>query len=361
MTKNTLDLLQFSKTLTLRLAQAELRGDGAGGRLAGAIELSLGELADGILPVQVRRVGLYSLDLAQWQNTTGSIRVTASSGEGSITADGTRLQLTFSSDVSYAELTKDGYQNLVQQYEGVRVAPTHQFSASLGGAIEPGDGIGALQVTGVSLTFRGVDPTGAPMNLLIESTGLLTAAPPPSLCPGAQMPGKGGVIQVRKIYFRNTGLQPVETGRFFALQLQNANAEWKRCCLQIVEASPPVEILNSPAWNSNSVNEIIAAIDPQYLVGPAVPVICAAQLASGDGGGAFEGGSILLSEGESSTNFFLLAHELGHYLGLGHTNAADIMYPGGASLVVPPPNSVTNCQNINFARVLGVMPCCWAP
>jgi hypothetical protein len=361
MTKNTLDLLQPSNPLTLHLAQAELQGNGTGGRLAGTIELAVGEPADGVLPVQVRRVGLYSLDLAQWQNTTGSIQVTASAGEGSISADGTRLQLTFSAEVSYAELTNEGYQNLVQQDEGVRVAPTRQLSASLGGAIQAGDGIGALDVTGVSLTFRGADPAGAPLNLLIGATGLLTVSTPPSPCPGTQMPGKGGVIQVRKIYFRNTGPQPVETGRYFAVQLQNANAEWQRCCLKIIEAGPPVEILNSQAWNSNSVDEIITAIDPQRLVGPAVPVICVAQLASGDGGGAFEGGSILLSEGASSTNFFLLAHELGHYLGLAHTYAADIMYPGGASMVVPPPNSVTNCQHINFAKVLGVMPCCWAP
>src|SRR5579872_2235084 len=122
MTKNTLDLLESSNTLTIHLAQAELLGDGTRGRLAGAIELAVGEPAEGVLPVQIRRVGLYSLDLAQWQNTTGSIRVTAGSGGGSISADGTRLQLTFSADVSYAELTNEGYQNLMQQYEAVRIA-----------------------------------------------------------------------------------------------------------------------------------------------------------------------------------------------------------------------------------------------
>ena len=118
MTKNTRDLLQSSKTLTLRLAQAELIGDGTSGRLAGAIEFAVGELADGVLPVQVRRVGLYSLDLAQWQNTTGSILVTASAGEGSISADGTRLQLTFNRRPVYSYVHEGPTQVLCDDVNG---------------------------------------------------------------------------------------------------------------------------------------------------------------------------------------------------------------------------------------------------
>jgi hypothetical protein len=190
---------------------------------------------------------------------------------------------------------------------------------------------------------------------------------PPDLCPGGGgLPGGGGgvlpsgcpnpgharTVNLQPIFFRNDPADPAPTGGSWGRRLGPSNTIWGKLGVSFVDASPIMrdDPLNKNAGGTRPERDRIRAT----YNGSAIGVFMMNNDIADAGGGATTASGtsrakVVLSDlGSSNT---LLAHELGHVLGLGHppgdADANTIMQPSGSN---SSPNPTRNTMG-NYMRI----------
>jgi hypothetical protein len=361
-----LAMLKQGDLIFLSLTTGNLRdGVTTEGSIGGELQLAVAEISEQEIQVQLGRLGLYSTSVATWRDAQGELGLTSQMGGGSITLSDSTLTLSFDADLTFAELTeRQGYQNLEVLKNGSRVPRKRKFKGILSGLIGPGDAERSWQLQNATLRLRefteGVQAEAGLEHEAAVEIGVEMAAEgnsaPPTPCPGFRI-GSGGTVKIRPILFRDEDENPPQTGASFAVQLQNAAAVWGRCCLRFAPVAP-LFVSDTVALHAVDRHQIVGAVAPHDLIGDMVSVFFIEGLAPGDGGGTLEGNTILLNEAMANQNPFLLAHELGHLMGL----LPDVTVPDIMNAFTPPPqpNPLSNCFSVTrFNKIVSGFDCCF--
>lgn len=168
-------------------------------------------------------------------------------------------------------------------------------------------------------------------------------------------PGQQRSVDLQPVVFRSSAADPTPTGGSWSRRFRLSNTIWNKLGVQLTAASAVTitdPVLKSAGSNRAERDSIRAAHDDASKV---CVFLTDNDLADAGGGGTVGGGAagakIALSDrGTSNT---LLAHELGHVLGLGHppgdADANTIMEASGSNAADNPTrNTIGNYRRITW-------------
>ena len=178
-------------------------------------------------------------------------------------------------------------------------------------------------------------------------------------------------LTIQPVGFRSSNSDASPSGSSLNFQMMGANAVWSKCCINF-NVLPIHYITNASLKTSSNINNIRASYTSPNA--NAIEVFFVDNNLPAQGGGVANAcnsilGNIVMSDNNAG-NPQLLAHELGHILGLGHPGATfagctepddnTVMTPSGSPAV---PNSTNNthwnCINIaNPALSTSASTCC---
>ncbi len=232
-------------------------------------------------------------------------------------------------------------------------------SAILGGVV--GGLLGGL--AGAAIGFAVGGPIGALIGGLIGLGAGAAAGAAIGAAAGGSGPSQGATrtVDLQPVTFRDNAADPAPTGASWANRLSESNVVWGKLGVQFNDASPVV--IDDPALKTSGkdlteYNSVVGSHSDASKVCVFITNNDYAFLGgAGTIGGGAAGSKIAMSDfGTSNT---LLAHELGHTLGLDHPPAgADentIMTPSGSHSVANPTRNTLG----NYNRI--VWPAAGAP
>jgi hypothetical protein len=172
---------------------------------------------------------------------------------------------------------------------------------------------------------------------------------------GAAPPCVPGVIRradLRPIFFKDAPADPAPTGRTWLRRLLPSNTIWQKLGVTFTALSPitMVDPLNKTAGSTEAERDRVYAL----WSGPGIGIFALDNDLADAGGGETlgQGAGAKVAMADRGTSNTLLAHELGHVLGLGHPPAdADsntIMEPSGSH---SSPNPTRNTLG-NYTRIV---------
>lgn len=186
----------------------------------------------------------------------------------------------------------------------------------------------------------------------------------PVIIPSCNNPGVARNVLLQPVFFTCGANDPDPTGGSFFTQLTKANEIWSKLGVTFTTNSPVT--LNDCLNKTNGTTEAEQNAIGNLHSGAGIEVYYVDNnLASAGGGSTLSAGNasnVVLSDfGTSET---LLAHELGHVLGLGHppsnAEAGTIMQPSSShSVANPERNTIGNLAFIVFP--VGTDPICLTP
>ncbi|MEP6844392.1 MAG: DUF4157 domain-containing protein [Panacibacter sp.] len=192
--------------------------------------------------------------------------------------------------------------------------------------------------------------------------GLFTIGP--VIVPVCNDPGVARTVNLQPVFIRCGAADPDPTGGSYFDLLTKANEIWSKLGVTFTTSSPVI-IDDCVSKTSGTTNAEQSALGVLHT-GPGVEVVFVDNDIANAGGAstlsAGNGSNVVLSDfGTSPT---LLAHELGHVLGLNHppanADAGTIMEPSGShSVANPERNTLANAGFITFP--VGTDPICMRP
>jgi peptidoglycan hydrolase-like protein with peptidoglycan-binding domain len=194
-----------------------------------------------------------------------------------------------------------------------------------------------------------VDGIVGPITMGLLDGEFAGSAPTPA--PSCDHPGNQRQVTLQPVFFRDSVADPAPTGTSWAGRFFQSNVIWGKIGVSFSA--------RSPVTLTNAVNKIAGANDAEanriaaLRTGAGIEVFLVDNDMAGSGGastspGGGAAGNIVMSDrGTSDT---LLAHELGHILGLGHPPDADAgtIMVGSNSHSIANPTRNTMC---NYARI----------
>ena len=170
----------------------------------------------------------------------------------------------------------------------------------------------------------------------------------------AGQPGNQRSVDVQPVVFRNGAADPAPTGRSWSRRLGPSNTIWGKLGVRFNDATP-VTIDNATLKTAGSNDAEIASIRAAHSDASRICIFLVDNDIPGWGGAVTfgSGASATTAMSDRGTSDTLLAHELGHVLGLGHPpGGADvdtIMTPSGShSADNPTRNTIGNYQRISW-------------
>lgn len=329
-------LLQVDGMATVEETTSERRQ-----RLRGEILMRLEEqLAPPAGRVRLKRLGLHSMDTPQ-NTQSGEIGIRGIEGTGQLTTaglDSWQLKMRVSCRLIYRQIADLAERRPERESEA---SPSESFTGSLALEIElDSDALSETKlriVSGALVLNRKHEPLGNLLAVKLPLDGSL-----------------GFAIDIGATLSLEVTLQPVVfglagclwTGTSWEDQLARAQDVWRKCSI-IFKGLPRFE---SPLNLAHSIKK--AEIESAYPREGAIEVYHVASRLSGS---TFPRGSSLASviiPENDQLDDYLLAHELGHVLGLCHPTAEDCTHPVGTydsildvtQTPFDPSNSDTNCQ-----------------
>ncbi len=186
----------------------------------------------------------------------------------------------------------------------------------------------------------------------------------PVIAPHCNNPGVARNVQLQPVFFRCGANDADPTGGSYFTQLTKANEIWSK--LGVTFTTNSAVTLNDCANKTSGTTEAEQNAIGNLHAGAGVEVYYVDNDLAGAGGGstlsAGNASNVVLSDFGTSTT--LLAHELGHVLGLNHpptnADAGTIMQPSGShSIENPERNTLANFAFIVFPA--GTDPICLTP
>jgi hypothetical protein len=181
---------------------------------------------------------------------------------------------------------------------------------------------------------------------------------------GCANPGSARDVTLQPVFLKSSAADPSPTGTSWATRLGPAQTIWRKLGVSVTAASP-VTIVDAQKTAGSTDAELLSIMQLRTGAGNEVFMVDN-DIAHQGGAGTARGGSadaqvVLSDHGTSNT---LLAHEVGHILGLGHppagADAGTIMEPtGGHSAPNPTRNTMANYRRITWP--LPVIPTCLHP
>jgi len=178
--------------------------------------------------------------------------------------------------------------------------------------------------------------------------------------PACANPGVSRSLDLQPVFLRTDPADPAPTGNTWTTRFNTSNDVWGKLGVTFVELAPvTIDTPLKTAGNDNAERDQVAALRTGagievFLVDNDMVFAGGASTTSlvrGPGCGA-EGKIVMSDLGTSDT---LLAHELGHTLGLDHPGRG--VNPGEANTIMSPSNSnsaenPTRNTQTNFAAIL---------
>lgn len=187
------------------------------------------------------------------------------------------------------------------------------IGAAVGGTIGPDVGLVARGAGGA-----GIDALGAATG---ESIGGLIGSQDGT---AAGTPGNARTVELQPVFFRNTATDPSPTGKSWSRRFSPSNTIWGKLGVSFTSATP-VMIDNRDLKAAGSNKAKLASVRATHNDTSKVCVFLTDNDIADQGGGFTKGfgAGAKVNMADRGTSNTLLAHELGHVLGLRHP-------PGGA-------------------------------
>ena len=336
--------------------------------IGGEMKLQIVEKHDKSICIKVTKLGWYGLGLQVNDKNTGKISGMAHFGKSVIKQDkeGYYFTIQTTSDVVYKSIEDE--LGVTWIHEHMSTVPSETFDTVISGRFDiSSDSNGKYQLRDLSIAMRyvegGINQVDA-MDLYIKkpSTFLLTGSTYGDLSnlgnchPDLEVNER--TLTIQPVGFRTSTSDPAPTGQSIAVQMASASTIWGKCCINF-NVLPIHLITNATLKTSSNIANIRASYTSPNA--NAIEVFVVDNVLSAQGGGVANAcnsllGNVVMSD-TNAGNPQLLAHELGHILGLGHPtqvfagctqpDPTTVMAPSGSPNV---PNSTNNthwnCINV---------------
>lgn len=352
--------------------------------MAGELILIINESEDKSMSVVLNKFGLYGMGVQTKRQHTGKISISGEPKKSGIRSQKEKLHFSISTTGSFTcEAIRE---EMGEEWLGehVTVIPDEKFNLKVSGEIvrnppKKAKSVYSIKNLKIDLSYeKGGVGLLRGMSLSKKSPEFFRAAqstPVPTLSnlgnchPDLEVNIR--TLTIQPVGFRSSAADMNPTGQSLNAQMAAANTVWNKCCIEFDVL--PIHIITDATLktSSNLTNIRASYTSPTPNV---IEVFFVDNNLPGVGGGVASAcgsalGNIVMSDNNAG-NPQLLAHELGHILGLHHPTASfpgcvqsdadTVMQPSGSPNVPNPTNNTHwNCINVaNPALVTSMTLCC---